>query len=530
MIWISVSVTYGECYKINGETSLITNFIQRFIQPYIQSLQLAADDVPVQRSSNESPVKKAIREVIEDLRPLLQDEDKENANNVQLGGSSETTIIEFLPKPNRSMLRTGKEPSSELQTSIHKYEKIKSEIKAALQSELVAEKTKKMVTRTLDELIAQVIGNQCTWKSVDHSLAVFRNGKDAKHNITLAEWEDLKSQYLNFLQRKHLHKSLALFNDFHNFFSKVINDTNALSTKYKIKCQLIKVGGDSKTPLSQETGRAQDNCEEFKICSEELKYFLLDFYKSLNDTTVSVFKNYAAMYVRDVVTDTDDTKEIDSVPSVLENMGNAVDRRVSKVFIQELTKIKLDENKNKETNIKILREFIRTTCKRVQKHVKKHLASDLVSLRARLLLTVKQDINMNLGVDLGNLEADIKGRICTVFVTCNGGVSENRRTIYESGTPGVKSNSVYVKVQLTLDDRLKDVMVRSNRDLFRSLQNKYQNNQQRVLKKEYHMDFRKYDNLNVTRTTVEIESSTKNINSNVSYVNNILNNSVFELF
>lgn len=516
MLWTTLSIGFCKCYTTQRrlpETTLLTDFVQTFIQPYIKSIILSDDTL--QRSFSESPVNKAIRELIEDLRPFLQDEDID-----------ETSIIEFLPKANTN--RAKKKTSSEPKMNIRKYEKIKSDIKTALEKEAVSAKIKKKVMNTLDELIAQLIENQCSWNGENHSSAVIRSRMIGNHNITIDEWEGLKTQYLNLPETKHTNKSMALFNKFHKFFSKMINDTQHLSKNHKIKCQLIQVDDDDNI-LRKNTGNTKVSCKEFKICSDELKDFLIDFYKSLNDTTVSVFKNYAAMYMKDVLTDRDDNHDSSSVPNVLDNMSNAVENRVSKGFILELKKLKLDKNKNKEANVKILHEFVKVTVIRVLKHIKRHLAPDLALLKARELLTVKQDININLDVDLGNLKADIKSRVCTVFVTCNGRVAGNRRSMSDSGTPRIGRNSVYVNLQVNVDDKLKDDIF-SNAGMLIS-KRRIPESYNGIKKSNKMVEYRKHNNINVTRTTIGV-STTENITPNISAYNNdaIMRNGIIEIF
>lgn len=437
---------------IEDSTSLIAEFVQNFMKPYIEAhsgkvespyqkgFQISSyqQSAPENKSTYSSSIKSAIKDVVDDLQPYLQDDEHDYHKYLE---NDETTIIEFLPKSERH-----RSPSSlqENLPNIYRYEKMKSDIKQALEKENVSDKTKLMVTKTLDELIAQVLSNKCNSRSGNDSFVL----RSSQPGITSKEWDDMKTQYLKFLNRKQENSSRALhvFNDFHYFFSKVINETQSMSGRSRFKCQVINDG-----PTYEK--RSIDACFDFKVCSTELKDFLQRIYDSFNETVVNVFTNYAAMYIKDVSAG----EHGDTVSDVLQKAAKVVEQRVAKVYTRELPKFQLDQNRTQIGNIRFLRSHVKYTMKHLLKYLNKNMHTDLAPIKTKLLEIIQKDIRKNLNVELGNQETELKQSICTVFMTCNGRVTGNRRSL--SGNRGVRMinpKSIYVKLKISVDDKQSD--------------------------------------------------------------------------
>ncbi|PZC73995.1 hypothetical protein B5X24_HaOG208453 [Helicoverpa armigera] len=517
LLWALFASTSSE--KIKGrlpDVGIISSFLEQFIRPYINSFRV---NKPNQRSKDESKVEKAIRQKIAALKPMLQDSEEsdkpkvESENNLTLEGNDETTIIEFLPKAKiknkkeeKPLLRDVKQEDP-FQKNIQKYKQLRQDIKKRLEKEKTATATRKLITRTLDEMIAQMIERQCTWQTVDTTELknkLFKGPKNARRSMTQLkklsndDWMSLRKQYMNFLKFNH-GKEDDFMRQFHDFFSNVMNDTLNLSTRYKIRCQLIKVD-DNRQALRQNKVVEKNPCDSFKVCSDELREFLTNFYTYVNDTAVSTFRNYAAMYIRDVKSDIEIDK--DTVLSTCEKISNTAERKVSKIFRKQVENFTLDENKNKVANIQHIGDFITATTEEVKATLKKNLESELGSMKTKLFATVKDDLAVNLKVDMENLGRLFNDRICTLFVLCNSRNSARRQGNPWTFTPK-KTEDIYVKVQLTFDDELKDSL-RFGR------QRKWQGDMtHRFNKNLAAVEQRRYNNISLTRTT--LGSTTKKV-------------------
>ncbi|XP_026735695.1 uncharacterized protein LOC113499412 [Trichoplusia ni] len=510
------------------DINVISHFLEQFLKPYIQSVKL--NNGSPFRAKEETAIEKAIRKKIAGLKPYLHDEESEENNlratinetddNLALQGNDETTIIEFVPKQNmkrdikkykgKSVMKAVNDDKDSFRKNIKKYKQLRETIKHLLDKEGAGSKTKKVITRTLDDMLSQMVESQCTWKPPEKNTQnhVFRTQKsthkslDKLHKLSNQEWKNLRKQYLNFLKFRKHHED-SFINQFHDFFSDMMNDTWFLSSHYKVKCQLVKIGEDTgqKIVLRQDQSLDKNKCEGFKICSNELKEFLTNFYKYVNDTAVSTFRNYAAMYIRDVNVDFGLDKDI--VVTVIENLSNTVEKKVSKLFKKELEKFTLDEEKRKNENIQHINNFISAIIDRAKKTLKKSLDGELGAMKTKLFVTVKDDLNVNLKVDMDNLQKLFVDRICTVFLLCNGKYA-SRRQQKPFSFGNKDTDNIYVKVQLTLDDELKD-SIASSGSLVQAWDGKDMTHR---LFNNFKIDVKKYDGLNITRTTISSNAIT----------------------
>lgn len=423
-----------------------------------------------------------IKERIKEWRPLLQDDegtvvdtiDPDSDDRLTLEGEDETTIVEF-PLEIKNNLRHANDTSESYQ-AIQRYKLLRNKIKSVLDTEAVSHKTKKLVTNTLDDMIAHMIGNQCNWKNgIDkRPKAKSKNRVDpiAMARTWNEEWQKLKFQYLDTVKTKKEEKN-PLFQQFQHLISNITKDIKLLSKDYRIECRLVvddeekrkemlKVGDLDQIRTMADKNILKDKdqlknlnandstCDTFKLCSDELSDYLNDFYINLNESVVTTLTNYAAMYSRDVV----DEDERDAAISLVLYTSRTVRDTIKTIFKRHTMKIKFSNDKNKDVNIKALNEYIDRIMKSTKKRVKNVLANNLQSLKARLMDTISKDVSVNLDVELGNLERDLRGRICTIFELCNGRYISRRRQ--EGGKLIGDKNSVYVKVHLALDDNIKD--------------------------------------------------------------------------
>ncbi|KAI5636598.1 hypothetical protein NE865_10714 [Phthorimaea operculella] len=483
---------------------LLTNFIHKYVEPFVNAepesdlILRSANSKKLVNQRNDAEYKEIIEYIVkkvEEFKPLLQDDTFADENRLQarvdeklnlegsdklaLQGDDETTIIEFIPKL-RTDTKMDKDAklietkAKDFQDNLQKYKKLRSKIRKALKREDISKKTKNLITNTLDKMIAQMIAHSCTWKNGIKLRGLMENENQNSANIVKSwneMWHKLKHQFKSANLTKKLdaesHKDLFL-RKFQDLVSVMTSDLNTMVSKYKVECQLKSLDSknDTNTSVNGEnrpqnekrylrgnedikSGKAHvrgiSSCRDFKICSEELTDFLLDFYINLNETTASTFNNYASMFLRDVNDDAFHEKE--RVVGLIKATSEATQKKIEIVFKKQLRKMKLDPNHTQNVNIQALNTFITNATRRVKKSAHKQIQLGLTSVRGKLMINIQKDVDVNLEYDLGKLEKQVKGKICELFVTCNGRVY-SRKADYVSNN----KNNVYVKVQLNLRD------------------------------------------------------------------------------
>lgn len=490
------------------QENVIADFLQKFIKPFLRSAGLN-NAPPINKTVKpeiETKIIKLIKRKLIELKPLVQDDDEmiETEDNLTLHGNEETTLIEFLPKTSRRY-KNGSEQNimlnpvtrDPLKRSINKYKVLREQIKVMLDEEKISDAKKTLILTTLDEIIAKLIESQCTW-TPDKKLTIFRNETTESisklSNMTKKQWKKLRHRYMDYLTNRK-EKENAFMNNFHQFFSSVINDTYNLSERYRIRCQLLQLNSNNeyeiKTALREKKVVEKPKCENFKVCTNELREFFVDFYNYINDTGVSVFKNYASMYIRDVNVELGVDKDV--VVSVINNLGNKAERKIIKIYKSELQRFTLDSDKNKNSNIKHIRDFIKDVASMAKNILKAHLVKELAAMKTKLFMTVQEDLVVNLEVDMENLERHYLDMVCTSFVLCNGRYSTRKSG--DGWTFRPRSNSeVFVKVQLSLDEEMKEIVARSG------LMQHFEKPSHVKYKLKH--DFRRAMNINVTRTSI----------------------------
>lgn len=469
--------------KIQGKLPNLdlADFVRRFISPYITSLKIVEE--PAFRSEITKPTWANIEEVIkakvEELKnySLLQDEEyglEESDDKLTLEGEDETTIMEILPAPSRRLkesLRHITNASNSFKDDIQKYKKMRNRIKKALKREEISVKTRRLVTTTLDDMIAQIVSHQCTWKD-NATRTSMKNDMNTDPNQLAKSWstvwKQLKTEYYKTANGESTND--AFFNKFQKLVTTMIKDMHLVSQYYKTVCSVVNVNSTTDNKTSRYTTvsrnedkvpaentevilRNADECVHFKICSKELKGLMLDFYNNLNDTAVSTLRNYAAMFLRDVTQESDK----DLVIAQINKTADAIEAKVNKTFQKQIHALTLDKNKNPKANENILKDFVNITIDHVNTAVRKIIKKNMKVLNAKLQDTVTDDIHVNLDMDLGNLKRELTGRICTIFEICNSNYMLAKR---RSGTGGGNEKKLFVKVQLTLDHGMKHMLAK----------------------------------------------------------------------
>ncbi|XP_060804948.1 uncharacterized protein LOC132902742 [Amyelois transitella] len=474
--------------------AVIANILQTLFKAYTHKLRESRNFVDHKELNLESSIEKAIKQKIDELRPFLEDNERNSQNfdngliddrddNVTLEGDEETTIIEFIPHKEmaKQELRIN-EPQPQFKDNVKKYKKLRDQIKEALLKESVSIKTQKLVTNTLDSMLAQMVRSNCPDEDgIDNNVyrEKLRNGrlaqtKDLTKNWT-AQWNAIKEKYdevwsNSFSERTNPAKKLYLFfEQIQEFLIQIVNDTDNISNNYKVVCKLVKKDEanekDNFNDMRASNVRAGNfnkkvKCLHFKVCSSELENFMSYFYKNLHETVANTFRNYMAMYQSDVNSDGSGEKEM--VIAVVNKLGAAAKHKVKKIFKSETSTFELDHDRSAEENMKLIKAYVHNIIQQCINGIKSNVNSSVMdeSLRTKLVLTLKQDLAANINVDLENLEADMKAAVCKDFSTCNGNLrrdldGDNPASRRHGDSDNNSKNKVYVKLQFTLDKKLK---------------------------------------------------------------------------
>lgn len=432
------------------------------------------DDKSIQELDTK-PIHKFIEDKIKSLAPFLDGGLPGENPTGRLGG--EITKVVFLDKEeeNKVVPRTSHDPFKD---HIEKYKQLRQKINNALSTEPVSNKTKNLVTSTLDSMLAQLVEHQCKWSKGRH---VNRANPGDVMESWPRLWETIKDQYNKLLNEpQQFDERQQFLGNVNEFFTHLYDDVKYLSENYKVVCEFVQPNQRTRIPFfgfgthvensnlesrvdvrtavekELQNNKLDDKltCHNFRVCYDEMKDFMVDLYTNLNETAVSTISNYASMYQRDVNEDNNHEKE--KVIQRLNKVSKMFEHKIEKSFKKLLTKFHLDSSKNRYANIKLVNEFVSKNIENAKTRGKSTLEKHVKLLRPKLIINIVKDINVNMDVELGNLERDFSEKICTIFETCNGKYVAARK----SANSFINDKGVYVKVQLTLNDDEKDQIAR----------------------------------------------------------------------
>lgn len=231
-----------------------------------------------------------------------------------------------------------------------------------------------------------------------------------------------------------------ILNKFSQFFREVTEDIKMLSRNNKLRCRALPISNykiarmpDKSEPVIIKSSEIADNkkgsklslCKKYKICPNILINFLTEFHQMLNDTVLNSLKNYGAMYSKDVATDT--TNEQDQVNDVIDNVINKMDPKIINVF---------ENNTNSFVQSIKYDSWSQLTKDEVQKKFEEYVGNVIIKLNYVINKVIKaqfktfkkghakrnlieDDIKINMKLELGNLESNMKEKICNFFDLCS---------------------------------------------------------------------------------------------------------------
>ncbi|CAF4928844.1 unnamed protein product [Pieris macdunnoughi] len=449
----------------------IPNYLLSVIHNHLKLIAANSTHIDINNVVEETAVEKAINNKIDELKSYLQDEYIVNATDKIF--QDQTKIVESISKDKHGLRE--KENQSKHNA---KYIRLRKKIDKALKKELISDKAYDLVIKTLDNLIAKLVGSQCNSKNKGTRIRTPKILNDLWNE----EWKRLKNNYLQKIKvndKEQIRELKSFFDGLYTFFSFIIKDMGFLSNRHKIKCEymdkpIYREHGDFECDSDSENHN--NDCKRFVICSKELKNFMLDFYNFINDTTVSVIRNYAEMYIRD----TDNFAEKPTIVSSINTTSIKMEKAIVDIFIKNTKAIKLDSKQSKEGNIKSLSNYVRATISEIKNNANNYLGNELKGTKAKLSSGIKDDLNISLKVDLENLQREVLGRICFAFRFCNGKYKGRRNGDVDNSNIEIESE-IKELFNLTNYRRLFDI--KSDKNSFRS--------------KNY-----TYATMNVTRTTL----------------------------
>lgn len=495
--WITLLITATECERFAGKLP-DADVLFQFFNTYLKPLSNLSNSVPNFRTHDDPSRKEMFHTIdakIDSLKPYLQDND----TNVE----PDTTIIEFHPRANDDADMS----DSNVTFKIYKFKKLRDLIKVNLDKEMVSDKTKKVIIKTLDALISQLSKSRCTRSNGGDSVITFRN-RDAKNlNITMNDWKNITGMYFKNFNESKINDSESLLTkveELNDFFMNIMNDTIHFKKKQKLKCELVEA---ARPDLEDDT----NSCARYKICSDELKIFMKDFYDATKLTVDTTLKNYEAMFMRD--TNPDDVEERNTVEKVIAKLSNTYSERIDKIIEKHVNNFQLDERKDRDINIARLDKYVKEVTSHINEHVKKNIEEDMAPLKARTLLTMQDDIVANLEHDLVSLENDFIGKNCKYFNTCNG-KSKKKKSKRRS------DDDLFVNFKVSVDDEFKDIL-NSDAGVLPFMKSKLKARSLNVDRRA--LDYDKFKSYKVTRTTsaarknAEMVKTTKEIPNSISY-------------
>lgn len=478
-----------------SDARLVSFFVEKIIKPYLENnTVIDRKQNVVNRIHTKEDIENAIRLKVIQMNPMLQDCDKtreklQTKKSIKINEiaetdddtDDETTIIEFVPKRNRNTNVKTKNTKQDIEKNIERYKQLKQNITLLLGKENTSILTNKLITKTIDEMLSLLIEGQCKWKSVDT--------------------RDLLNQLF-----RNTHKSMK-------------NLTDKELDQYKLTCYMRSrnkvVGGKPGFRRRKNILEVKNKCDSFKVCSDELRRFLNLVHKDLNDTAVSTFTNYAAMYIRDIKEKT--ALVNDDITSLLDNSIKSVENIVSEEFLDELEHFTLDTNKNRAANIEHISNFITVTSDQTKSNLSRFVDDQMSTLEIKFIKTIVDDLKDNLKMDIDKYKQQFKDKICDFFALGNHdtkGTNETKR-INKLRARHKDSDNVYVKVQLSFDDELKNSLLRfGGRNLISN--NTYELGKRPSLDKSVYR--KQYTNVNVTRTTISSTFTTDGVVSSENVI------------
>ncbi|XP_048004200.1 uncharacterized protein LOC125240347 [Leguminivora glycinivorella] len=514
-IFVAVlSVTHS-----NRTTDAVPNVLQKVLMKYEVNFNNSANnnETVMRRSLNDPDIKDTIRKKIDELKPMLDDDKVHHRkgksfdrNNREPTDSSHESKTEHVDTPNQ------------------KYKKLRNEIEKHLRAEPISEETKRIVVEALDQIESELKMNDCVMEHFsgetvmrrrhshgsEPSIVIPKNMEQSEKTMRhiKEKWDKVVSQYSSPDESKTHNDTIrqlafVFLTRLRQFVFDVHDDYTKLQDKYELKCHS---SNKQKVhhPTFKQTKKLDkdDTCHDLIICSAELLDFLADFYNQLNETYSDVFKNYIEMYIREVKAAKD---EKESFKNVLDLILSHARDKIKKMFSKELEKLN-DTFNNRSKRTASIKNLIDRVIDKSKELIYASLSVKLKKLKPKLRLTIKEDIDVSIGIELGNLQKMFKDKMCLVFKTCNGDIALRKsNTIHKRHLEYLDPNSIKIRLRLGPVISHKRNYKRNNID--NNIKNAYVNDtvSARKINPLKRFNISEYTrSVNVTRTTYAVTETT----------------------
>lgn len=469
-----VSVNSNNNKRSLADANVVTKFLEIIISP-----------VSVKKDTMLLPeIENAIKQKVEELKSMLQDFDQldksRRDNHFKIEGSEETMFIEFVPADavdtNSAIRKETKQKTDTFQQKIENYKHLSQNITKFLDTVKIARSTKKLITKSLDEMLALLMKGQCQLNSVDitHLLKHFSNNtRKSMPDLSMINMTMLRQ--LAPLYGLEFHDKTGNISEIMQMIlPQLLAPISKLISKYKLGCYLEnnenpETTGEptSSTPnplllnVVQNTAFHQgkgtkDSCESFIICTNELTNFLRATYNTLKVTATNTFKDYADMYHRDIKKEI--ARTTDSITSKLNALSNFAEKKINEIFLKELKTFKLDKNKNTTANIQYIQNFTKAITSQSKCGINSQVDREFSDLNNKTLIIMKEDLTINIKEYMNNLRELFDNMTCSSFEKCNEVSRETRKISKRRAFKPRDAENVYVKEQRSFDNELKDFL------------------------------------------------------------------------
>ncbi|KAJ8714874.1 hypothetical protein PYW08_004855 [Mythimna loreyi] len=551
LLWtLLIATTSSNKHTFMSDASIVSNLLEKIIKPYIDTSQIIVSK-PRKRTEdltlkNLTVIENAIRRNVKQLKPILQDNEINNYtkietdNNLKLEGNDETTIIEIVPENNKKAnRRKTKELTDTFQRKIENYKHLRHNISKLLENVKIDISTKKLITKTLDDMLTLLIERQCNVKYKDTDEVMNKLLKDTRKSMQSIQkvgqkvgpkvgqnndLANLRAGYWEPFRGLDFHDETkgprVVFDDIKNFVYQILMNSWNVIDQYRVSCYLRykdtpsgphgdPCRGPSCNNYITAQPRAFDKsldrdsktknksyCDHLLVCTEELNAFLTKTYKSLNETAVDTFRTYAIMYMRDVRSENDIVDD-SVVNRELEGLRVSAELKIHKIFMTEMDQFTQDALKTKkDVNIQLIKNFVTSMISQIKSGLYT-LVLEKLTEKATIFSKIKDDLLVNLRMGMDSLNDHIVNTICDSFILCNGQTNGSGTRRFIKRNP---KKDVYVQLEIALDDKMKDSIANFSRQHMNLIKTFKNTSYYRSLVDT--IGRRMYSYVNVTRTTV----------------------------
>ncbi|KPJ12880.1 hypothetical protein RR48_10510 [Papilio machaon] len=397
---------------------------------------------------------------VKELMPFLQDDEYAEAE-VEAEAEGDTDILQ--PPPELVALRQ-RPPPPPPGEGVRRYRRLRRRIHRALLRETVSNDTLHLIIQTIDEMIANMVAGRCAVRGGARGEARGEGppppeprAEDAASRPAAwrLEWQKIREKYSDLFRgndsapRQRLNEIVgSLMDKLPTFFADVLRDGETLAERYGVRCERTRpAGAGGEGGAAPERSRAlagNATCvAATRICSGELRRFLVRLFKAVNESSSRVLRDYLEMYKIDV--NIDPAAGPRGILSTLREINREAEVEVCKIFAKKIRSLVAEEGKKRGLDEADLKDLIRHITENVKMHTNEIVRVEMAPIDTELKERILKDLEDDMRVELDRLAREAELTICSAFATCNGRYSVRRA--------GPARRGVFVRVQLQLEEQ-----------------------------------------------------------------------------